>query len=505
MEPGRNDLATEHLQPKTLNLNQVKEQLEKCSSNKDLTRYKAIFKSAIRRGIKANNRKDLAQLLPYFNRPEIFTDDDEDCFSLVFEGIRTIVNDPQWLDSFRECDDTLFTFLDFMKIEEVEESINSLLPKARAGSHKDVEAHLLLVLGNVCKLRHNYQLSLLYLKQCLRLLGPNVKSASHTTLLIEIGTIHRLLRNYDTALDYFEQAKAQSQSGELHSHYVSAMEMEALLFMDAGDLISAEGNFRDSFSYGSQHPNSMSVFTLVWHSLFNIEKEAYEEAITILQSFLDNGIHRFNPILHLHVLKGLGAAYCGLGQYSKAIEYLWRAHDLIQPRYMECMEMYIQLLDVLNEVLYSIYNGEYFDELSRLLTNVKLMDNSGLYSNYMEQVIVSVELTKIDRLLDRIRKEETYVIYIKNYQVDMNSGDIARKGKHLSQLTPIQMGVFRLMYEKRGSAVSNEDIVKCSDYYYKDKTETPRRSHYYISQMRKRFDDYSLFEAVRGIGYRLRM
>ncbi|MCK5125201.1 MAG: hypothetical protein KAR42_03000 [candidate division Zixibacteria bacterium] len=488
-----------------LNISNTKKRLEECISTKDVAHYKSIFKSAYRRGIKAKNSKVLTELLPYFNNRSIFSDADGDCFSLVFKGLDIVMNDPQWPSSFNDCYETFVTFLNFMEIEEVEHCINTLLPKAREGNHKFIEAQLLFVLSKVAKVRHNYQLSLLNLKQSLYLFQPEDDREFHTSVLIATGTIHRLLHNFDTALDYFEQAKILSVSHDLHSHYINAIEMKALLLMDANDLLSAKALIEDTYRYGKQYPNSLNILTVVWQAQFNIAIGAYKEAVTTLNSFFEVGVQRFNPSLHIQVLNRLGTAYRGLQKYDKAIECLWRSYDLLQPRYIECMELYLELLDIINEVLFHVYDGAYFEELSRLLTNVKLVDSAGLYTTYVEEAIVLVELTKIDQLLARIRKEETFMILVGRFQVDMNSGFIFKNEQRLSKLTTNQMKIFRLMYEKNGSVVKHEDIVKCTDYYYEDKDETPRRSHYYMVQLRNRFDAQSMFEPVRGIGYRLNM
>ena len=108
------------------------------------------------------------------------------------------------------------------------------------------------------------------------------------------------------------------------------------------------------------------------------------------------------------------------------------------------------------------------------------------------------------QIKDAESEEQNWIIG--NTRVDLNAFTIERNGDK-GTLSAKEAALLRLLYRKRGQAVSREEIME--RVWADDGQITTRTVDNFISNLRKRFGDQNreeqIFQNIRGVGYRLNL
>ncbi|MFC4095492.1 tetratricopeptide repeat protein [Euzebyella saccharophila] len=208
--------------------------------------------------------------------------------------------------------------------------LNQSLKQAQNGGDKRIIIKARLQLGYFCEDNGVYTEALDQYNKALLLISTNETDSIYLGTLDRIGGVHMLLKNYDTAIGYFEKSKNIAENTG-HDYLLGVS------YSGLGDCYEKKGNYIMALEYQNkclevfERLQNTKGLTLVYESLGSIYEDLqdYEKA----KFFFEKAYHLNGALKNnksANILNNLGDVFRKTGDYSQGIKYTKESLSIAQ-------------------------------------------------------------------------------------------------------------------------------------------------------------------------------
>jgi tetratricopeptide (TPR) repeat protein len=398
-----------------------------------------------------------------------------------------------------ECSEMYEIVLNNKKAKEL---ATEALLLARKHNFPHLQSEALTHLARLNRYRRNYKAALALVREALRVIQPFL-TGYRLKAMVEKGSILIALGDYEGALDLFEEIEREALGLNLYDLLIKVAIYQADIFRTVGDLDKSREYLTKAMRISKQFkvffPESEFGLQMGFHLL---HKNNYEQALSCF-IILEEQLTVMNWKITLpYVYLGCSSAYNGLENYKKAKKNCLKALDLIAPDYLfNC--------DILNQVLMQLqFSLRHLNQESKckhvidLSRRIDELTSSDIDNANSKEQLLNMLKDDISELIKSLKSNRPSYFTRKGIRVNLEDGAIYRLNKYpQGYLSDIQLLIFNILIKNMGHPVSHYDIV---DSYTKNEygmTGFPRRSHYFVGEIRKKLGVKSLIIPYRGKGY----
>ena len=398
-----------------------------------------------------------------------------------------------------------YLYLQYLEYKQAEDFTAEALIIARDESLPDLEADALVQLASLDSLRQNFKEATVYLREALKISEHLKRTEAMLETIIQQGLVCGTVGDYDRALELFEQVESLSKKHKLYDYQVESILSQGDIFRSIGDFDKAERLYNNALDKSDKHEvptKSAEILRRVGNLL--LHKRDFERALEWF-CFCEKQIKKFKSESYFpFVALGFGTAYNGLEDYKRAVEYFWRVLDTIAPSYFLHSSILKQVLEQLSLSLSYLNKKKQSKQVGELASKVHELTNTGIDSSPQTGLFIKKLENELNILIESLKTEQLTMFSRDGVRVDLKTGEIYGDGKlPINHFSDLQLEIFRLLVENKGTAVSNKRIIGCYEKYVDDLQEVPRRAHYFIAEIRKKLGSKKIIKTVTGSGYKI--
>ena len=362
-----------------------------------------------------------------------------------------------------------------------------------------LELNALLQLSRLNRKRHLFDAALFLIEQALAG-AAELNQPNDDTLLSEKYLILKSRGDFNDAFKISREMERQAREARNSDNLHLALLYQSDMFRIAGDIDNAFRHMELANKLPSESgvmsPDEMDIIGHIF-----LATEDYDNAVAWYHTCEAkvNKLRFFQKIPDIWL--GFAQCWAGRQNYTKALEYLWQADEIIRGRYLDYWDTTISLLRLLDRVLPFIRFSEYTPLVKSVLARMDTPGDhiAGLRLDEKDRAELN---RQIGEVIKTVRTNKVLMFTGKGVRIDLTTGEVFHDDQSpFSVLSQIQMMIFTHLVEKSPNPISNKQIVELYDPHNAEYVDVPRRGHYFISELRKKLGSQTIILTRRGSGY----
>ena len=361
-----------------------------------------------------------------------------------------------------------------MHFDEAISYADKALRLARKENDWESELSSLMTLAHIHEHNGNYEASLVFCRTAANVIKHKRDPASKAEVLYQTARVLVAQKQYSAALDVLEEAQVSLKKYDDAVVLSDIKYLEFLIYSDVGDIGKVHEAFRD-YAYVQSAFKEVENFStqigdrFLMPGVVSQHPHAIPRLEAIRASLEGTDHHARFPLLYAY----LGGAYSRAKELKKAIEYYWKAAELLTQTLLEDHAKFFFVLQQLSTCLRLTENDKSADELEFLASKGKRLFEKtesveDAISEKRQEYIhgLPANLHAIRYYLSRYFKWDKIVIDLENGQIRRNKKLVKKKVRKKSvpvKLSFRQIKVLRKLIERMPSPVTFDEVVEAAD------------------------------------------
>ena len=266
-------------------------------------------------------------------------------------------------------------------------------------------ADILMNLGRICKIHHNYAQAEKYYLEGLKYASEQGKSE----LFHNLGNLFKSKGNFQKSMDYYNQGLRVALNNNDLNRQVRIYNQIGLVFKNMSDYDKAHSYFETILNYtGNTSKTYKKYQAKAMHNMGNTYMHAgeYQKAIAYFKKALpmkQAGKEQFIT------LKDLGTCYTNTGQFEKASEY-YRQAEALYPA-VEPLKENIELFNLM-----SILQHQQEDYNSSFASTQLYYSKINQFIDVKENLLQQIQAYEIQQRIEQFYQEKTFLDTVYQYR-----------------------------------------------------------------------------------------